>query len=83
MKARMAWVVGRTVGLGILAVFATAQRVERIAAACKICSTICVPQKDGSIKCNPATCGDINDRGNSSCQQLSTGGCYMSGMCSS
>ncbi len=84
MKGRMSWLLGRTLGLSLLAVFANAGRPAGVTAQCSACQTDCVPNPPdiGGVtcqsRCNPATSGG------SGCSPKGDGkGCSFGGTCGS
>jgi hypothetical protein len=82
MKARVAWVISRTVGLMLLTAFGAAYQPAKAAAHCQGCRTTCVPNPDKTQTCS-STCIEVGT-GAAGCNPNPDGkGCSFSGYCSS
>jgi len=82
MKAKLAWVIGRTLGLAVLASFGVMHDPARAAAHCQGCKTTCVPNGTGGQTCS-SECITVF-QGGANCTPNPDGkGCTFGGFCAS
>jgi hypothetical protein len=79
MKTHLAWLCGRTLGLGLLALFTSTHSSQRVDAACWQCQVNKYVDENGQEQQVKTCIQIVGTSGNQTC----TGACIMSGSCKS